>query len=99
MRRVYLFDKYTGVHVPNSFNSHLETINMARKSLSVQLAELREYTARLEIELAGYKAMTADHTKRAPRVTSMNELARAYCKAHNVRSCTRQEALNWRHNL
>lgn len=30
---------------------------MARASLAAQLSELREYTARLEIELAGYKAM------------------------------------------
>lgn len=28
---------------------------MARKSLSAQLAELREYTAKLEIELAGQR--------------------------------------------
>ena len=72
---------------------------MARKSLSAQLAELREYTAKLEIELAGFreiatrKSSTKSNFK--ARVQSRSEAAREYCKQHGVTSVTKQQLDTW----
>ena len=58
---------------------------MARKSLSAQLAELREYTAKLEIELAGFREIAARKSNGfKARVQSRSEAAREYCKQHGV---------------
>lgn len=73
---------------------------MARKTISLQLSELREYTAKLEVELAGYKdilAVVNSKTPKVGRVIGMNELAREYCKAHNVKSASKADILAWRH--
>lgn len=80
---------------------------MARKSLSAQLAELREYTAKLEIELAGFREI-ADRARldRAQiatrkssgfkaRAQSRSEAAREYCKQHGVTSVTKQQLDAW----
>lgn len=81
---------------------------MARKSVSQQLSELREYTARLEVELDGYKAIVAAYNaprarpvvQTGPRVRkpfeSLSERAAAFCAANGVKTCTREQVLNWR---
>ena len=79
---------------------------MARKSLSAQLAELREYTAKLEIELAGLREIAArkpakfsarvqtrSDSKNTPQ--SRSEAAREYCKHHNVTSVSKQQLDAW----
>ena len=69
---------------------------MARKSLSAQLAELREYTAKLEIELAGLREIAARKpAKFKARVQSRSEAAREYCKHHGVTSVTKQQLDAW----
>lgn len=80
---------------------------MARKSLSAQLAELREYTAKLEIELAGLREVAdrarldrAQIVARKPakfsaRVQTRSEAAREYCKHHNVTSVSKQQLDAW----
>lgn len=72
---------------------------MVRKSVSLQLAELREYTAKLEVELAGYKDIAAPMSSKTPkvsRVVNMGDLAREYCKAHKVESASKAEILAWK---
>ena len=69
---------------------------MARKSLSAQLAELREYTAKLEIELAGLREIVARKpAKFSARVQTRSEAAREYCKHHNVTSVSKQQLDAW----
>lgn len=69
---------------------------MARKSLSTQLAELREYTAKLEIELAGLREIVARKpAKFSARVQTRSEAAREYCKHHNVTSVSKQQLDAW----
>lgn len=75
---------------------------MARKSVSLQLAELREYTAKLEVELAGYREMATSRTRRyhpgpsrlAVRAATSSK-AVEYCKAHGVKSCSKEQLDNW----
>ena len=79
---------------------------MARKSLSAQFAELREYTAKLEIELAGFREIAArksngfkarlqsrSDSKNTPQ--SRSEAAREYCKQHGVSSVSKQQLDAW----
>ena len=69
---------------------------MARKSLSTQLAELREYTAKLEIELAGLREIVARKpAKFSAQVQTRSEAAREYCKHHNVTSVSKQQLDAW----
>ena len=84
---------------------------MARKSLSAQLAELREYTAKLEIELAGLRevadrarldraqiaarARSKSNSSFKARVQSRSEAAREYCKQHGVTSVSKQQLDAW----
>lgn len=75
---------------------------MAHKSLSAQLAELREYTAKLEIELAGLREIAERaRSNRAKsngfkaRVQSRSEAAREYCKHHGVTSVSKQQLDAW----
>ena len=75
---------------------------MARKSISLQLSELREYTAKLEVELAGYREMASSHTHRyhpGPSRLAVREAVRSkaveYCKAHGVKSCSKEQLDNW----
>lgn len=73
----------------------------ARKSVSTQLAELREYTAKLEIELAGYREMATRrrHYHAGPSRMAVREAARSkaveYCKVHNVKSCSKEQLDKW----
>ena len=60
---------------------------MASKSLSVQLAELREYTAKLEIELAGYRRMDQERAARSAQAASkqsLQQFCKAYCRENGV---------------
>lgn len=69
---------------------------MARKSLSVQLAELREYTAKLEIENAGLREIAARKSSGfKARVQSRSEAAREYCKHHGVSLVSKQQLDAW----
>lgn len=69
---------------------------MARKSLSAQLAELREYTAKLEIELAGLREIAARKpAKFSARVQTRSEAAREYCKHHGVTTVSKQQLDAW----
>ena len=70
---------------------------MARKSLSAQLAELREYTAKLEIELAGFREIAARKSSSSfkARLQSRSEAAREYCKQHGVTSVSKQQLDAW----
>lgn len=69
---------------------------MARKSLSAQLAELREYTAKLEIELAGLREIaTRKSSGFKARAQSRSEAAREYCKQHGVVSVSKQQLDAW----
>lgn len=69
---------------------------MARKSLSAQLAELREYAAKLEIENAGLREIAARKTSGfQARVQSRREAAQQYCKHHNVSSVSKQDLDAW----
>lgn len=66
---------------------------MARKSLSLQLAELREYTARLEIELAGLKEIAARPRAPAakPDFALRREAARRLCQQTGARSASAEQ--------
>lgn len=79
---------------------------MARKSVSLQLSELREYTTKLEIELAGYKEIIktsmelANRSRSAPKAktfVSLKDKAIAFFQAHPGRTkpATVDEIKNW----
>lgn len=73
---------------------------MARKSLSQQLAEAREYMARQDIRIAELEAMLRENAERKSsgfkaRVQSRSEAAREYCKQHGVTSVTKQQLDAW----
>lgn len=70
---------------------------MAKKSLSVQLSELREYTAKLEIELAGYRRMQQERAARSAQSTgkptgkstgkpTLQQFCKSYCRENGVHS-------------
>lgn len=74
-------------------------------SISKQLADLREYTARLEIENKGLKLIavklaskpTPVYVKRA--TPSFRDQAIAYCKANKCNSVPPAVVLQWRQQL
>lgn len=68
---------------------------MARKTLTQELAELREYTAKLEIELAGLREMVKSNRRPRSQFKSLVEEGARYCKEHGVKSVSRPVLQAW----